>query len=158
MSYDLSQALANLGYPGFSHFRAGECFLMPEQVVVAMLSSDDVDVRTVEGLPWLLVTMPNLDWNVLTATSVDQGWQNRLGFVAGVAADLSVRMGQPVPAAFLRQQEENLVPFRTEEETTLCRDSMTQVERRWLRDHRTSAARRWHILSGLAPEHLVHVD
>jgi len=157
-THDLAHALAELGYPGFSHLRTKRNFLTPEQVVIETLSSGEVEVRILEALPWLLVRFPDLEWDLLTATALAHGWQNRLGYIASIAAELAERIGQPARAAALRRSEAVIEPFRSEREETLCHESMTQTERNWLREHRPAAARRWRILSDLAPEHIVHVD
>jgi len=41
-------------------------------------------------------------------------------------------------------------------ENTLCKESMTQAERNWLRTHRSQAAEHWNLLTDLTVEHLDH--
>ena len=42
-------------------------------------------------------------------------------------------------------------------EDTLCHDSMTSAERRWLHDNRTPEARHWNLLTDLNVDHLSYV-
>ena len=39
-------------------------------------------------------------------------------------------------------------------EDTLCRESMSEVERNWLAENRSPYAKRWNLLTGLAAEQL----
>jgi hypothetical protein len=43
-------------------------------------------------------------------------------------------------------------------EDTLCHESMTEAERRWLRERRPEEARHWNLLTGLVPEHLSYAS
>jgi hypothetical protein len=45
---------------------------------------------------------------------------------------------------------------RLAREDTLCRESMTQAERKWLRKHQTKAAAHWNLLTDLTAEQLDH--
>jgi hypothetical protein len=56
----------------------------------------------------------------------------------------------------LRDQEAALERSRLAREETLCHDSLTQAERRWLRSNRSEEARHWNLLTDLSPEHLSH--
>jgi hypothetical protein len=50
-----------------------------------------------------------------------------------------------------------LEPSRLVKEDTLCRESMTQAERVWLREHRPKSAEHWNLLTDLSVEQLDHV-
>jgi len=50
--------------------------------------------------------------------------------------------------------ERRLERSRLVREDTLCQESMTQAEQRWLRDRRSAQAQHWNLLTGLLPEHL----
>lgn len=150
------EALAELGYAGFSHRRTGLGAPAPEALLAEVLGSGCADARTLEALPWLLVRFRDLDWERLRARATAGGWQNRLGFITAVAAALARDMGLPDRAAALVAQEALLWPARHDRETTLCREAMTEAERRWLRERRPAAARRWHMLSDLTPEQITH--
>ena len=151
-------ALANLGYPGFSHRRTGEASAPPQYLLTIILSSDDVDARTLEALPWLLVRFARLNWEPVIETAVAQGWQNRLGFVFSVAVELAKRMGcDDGLKAALRAGLAQLEACRTDGEDDFCYGSMTEAQRAWLREHRPAAARHWHVLTNLEASH-VHTD
>ncbi len=61
---DATAALGALGYPGFAYLR-DKRRVTPANLVLGVLRSADVDARVVEGMPWLLVTYPDLDWRWL---------------------------------------------------------------------------------------------
>jgi hypothetical protein len=50
-----------------------------------------------------------------------------------------------------------LEPSRLASEDTLCRESMTQTERKWLRAHLSKSARHWNLLTDLTVEQLDHL-
>jgi hypothetical protein len=150
-------ALARLGYPGFAHRRSDEPAPAPVQLLTEILSSGDVDARTLEALPWLLVRFTDVDWKVLVAAAVAQGWQNRLGYMTSCAAKLAADMRLPERAADLHNKAVSLLPFLKDQEDTLCHESMTQAERRWLADHTPPEARQWNLLTDLVPEY-AHVS
>lgn len=146
-------ALANLGYPGFSHRRNNLHVFAPSQLVTEILSSNNVDARTLEALAWILVQFPDLDWEEIVKTAVLQGWQNRLGYMTTCASTLAVYMKQPERAADLHKKSLGLMRFLRKQEDTLCHESMTQVERRWLIVHCPPEARQWNLLTDLVPEY-----
>jgi hypothetical protein len=45
---------------------------------------------------------------------------------------------------------------RLSEEDTLCHDSMTEAERKGVREHRSAAAAHWNLLTDMRVEHLSH--
>jgi hypothetical protein len=47
---------------------------------------------------------------------------------------------------------------RLAREDTSCHDSMTQVERTWLREHRSPAAAYWNLLTDIKGEHLAYAS
>ncbi len=64
------------------------------------------------------------------------------------------RYGEGAKAALLGRREAELEQSRLEREDTLCHDSLTEPERRWLRERRSEDAKRWGLLADLSPEHL----
>jgi len=80
--------------------------------------------------------------------------QNRLGFVTSVARRLAEMNGEGAKAALLGRREAELEQSRLEREDTLCHDSLTESEKRWLRERRSEEAKRWGLLVYLSPEHL----
>lgn len=69
--------------------------------------------------------------------------QNRLGFVTDVARRMAEKHGEGEKAGLLAEREAELERSRLAREYTLCHDSLTETERRWLREHRTAEAEHW---------------
>ena len=152
----LANALGALGYPGFTHFKRGPR-VNPAQLLLTALRMPDLEPRLAEALPWVVWRHPDLDWTRLVAQVKLHDLQNRLGFVVSVARQVAERQEQTATAATLAAVERKLEPSRLAREDTLCRESMTQAERRWLRQRRPAQAKHWNLLTGLVPEHLSYV-
>jgi hypothetical protein len=75
--------------------------------------------------------------------------QNRLGFLVALGRRLAEMRGDPSAAGSLRAVEESLNRSRLVREDTLCQDSLSAAERRWLRKARPAAARHWNLLTDL---------
>jgi transcriptional regulator with XRE-family HTH domain len=153
----LSRDLAALGYPGFSYLNAGPTVRRnPALVLFDALNQPDLDMRVVEGLPWLACTFAELDWSWLISNAKLHDRQNRLGFTVSLARELAIRGNRTEPAATLAAAEDLLRASLLAREDTLCHDSVTQAEREWLRLHRSAQARDWNILSDLTVDQLSH--
>jgi transcriptional regulator with XRE-family HTH domain len=154
---DLAGELAALGYPGFSYVRAhGK--RNPAEVLLLALARKDLDPRVTEALPWLLLRYPEVDWRWITRQAKLHDLQNRLGFVTNLArrlAESQERYREVVP--ILAEREAALEPARLQREDTLCRESMTEPERKWLRAERPPEAVHWNLLTGIAPHQLRYV-
>ena len=151
----LAVDLASLGYPGFSYLKSrGK--KNPAEVLLSALSAKHLESRLVEALPWILLKYPNLDRQSLVSAAKLRDLQNRLGFVTNLARRVAEKRGESGTAQLLRKQEEDLESSRLFLEDTLCNDSLTHAERRWLEKHRPAAARYWRVLSDLSPDHLSH--
>ena len=154
----LAADLAALGYPGFSHLklerRRRRSRKNPAEVVASALQSSELDSRLTEALPWVLLRFPELNWQWLISAAKLNDLQNRLGFVTNVARRLAERRGESETAALLAQQESVLERSRLAREDTLCHESLTQAERRWVSDHRSPEAKHWGLLTDLSSEHL----
>lgn len=150
----LALELASLGYPGFSHLRPGRKSKNPAEVLLSALSAGELDSRLVEALPWVLLNYPELDWQWMMNAAKAHDLQNRLGFVISVARRLAEMRGELEKAALLARREAELEQSRLDREDTLCHDSLTESERRWLRARRSEEAKRWGLLADLSPEHL----
>jgi transcriptional regulator with XRE-family HTH domain len=153
-SAKLARQLSNLGYPGFAHLRS-RSKANPASVLLEALLQQDLEVRLSEALPWVLLRYPELDWPWLVRHLKVHDAQNRLGFLLTLAKD--VAQSQPAFAsAFgkLSVVEQELERARLVAENTLCRESMPEAERRWLREHRSPAARHWNLLTSLNAEQL----
>ena len=152
-SSDVAQSLAALGYEPLGYLRARRP-LNPAEVLLRALGHADLEARVAEGLPWVLLRYPDLDWRWLVREARLADLQNRLGFLVCLARQLAERHHHEPLAALLRQRETELERSRLAHEDTFCRASMTEAERRWLRTARPPEAAHWNLLTGLCAEHL----
>jgi transcriptional regulator with XRE-family HTH domain len=140
--------LGALGYEPFGYLRGRA--LNPTAVLLFALRQKELPSRVVEALPWLALRFAdsNREWLVERAKLHDV--QNRLAYVVTLASELADLRR----AARLRELVRRLERSRLAREDTLCHDSMTEAERRWLRRHRPPQARHWSLLTDLKREHL----
>jgi transcriptional regulator with XRE-family HTH domain len=151
---DLVVELAALGYPRFSHVRAhGK--RNPAEVLLVALTRSDLDPRVTEGLPWLLLRYPEMDWRWVIKQAKLHDLQNRLGYVTDLARRFAESQ-EPYReiAPILAQREAALSHARLQREDTLCRESMTEAERNWLRAERPPEAAHWNLLTSMVPQQL----
>jgi DNA-binding XRE family transcriptional regulator len=150
----LQRKLASLGYPGFGHVRS-KAMSNPAEVVLNAVVKRDLDVRLVEALPWVLCTYTDLNWEWLRDRAKLNNTQNRLGYLVHLA-EQTARAFQERQGAVqvLSRWESELEEARLAREGTLCRDSMPERERTWLRLHRSEVAAHWSLLTGLTAEQL----
>jgi len=155
----LAADLADLGYPGFAHLRRKrQRRKNPADVLLTGLHANDRDARVVEAFPWLVLAFPDMNWKDLTRTAKIYDLQNRLGYIVSVARLVAEDRGEAEKTAKLRSYEETLAHSRLMREDTLCNESMTNPERRWLAVNRPDEARKWNLLAGLLTRHLNHYD
>lgn len=76
--------------------------------------------------------------------------------VRGLARRLAELRGGRELADLLARQELALERSRLMREVTLCHESLTHAERRWLRKNRPAEAKHWRLLTDLTPEQLDH--
>lgn len=152
-SAKVAVSLAALGYEPLGYLR-GRRRLNPAEVLLRALGHPDLESRVAEGLPWVLLQYPDLDWEWLVREARLADVQNRLGFVVTLARELAERRHDEALADALRQRETELDRSRLAREDTFCHASMTQAERRWLRAERPPEATHWNLLTGLRAEHL----
>jgi transcriptional regulator with XRE-family HTH domain len=150
---DLAAELAMIGYPGFSHIKPTR-LKNPAEVLMSALRSDKLDARIVEALPWLMLQISELNWKKLVRAAKVTDLQNRLGFVLSLARKTAERMGEQKKAESLKSKEKSLADSRLLKEDTLCSDSLTEAEIKWIRQNRTKDAEFWNVLSDLKVEHL----
>jgi hypothetical protein len=74
--------------------------------------------------------------------------QNRLGFLVTLARQLAEQRDNAEAVARLTRAEQALEYSRLQREDAF-RVSMTEAERRWLREHRSPEATRWNVLTNL---------
>lgn len=154
----LARQLSSLGYPGFAHLRP-HSKVNPAGVVLEALLQKDLEVRLSEALPWVLLKYPDLDWPWLVNHSKLHDAQNRLGFLVAMARKLAATQTATqteCQSAYekLSAAEQQLERARLAREDTLCRESMPEAERRWLRENRSSVARHWNLLTSLSADQL----
>jgi hypothetical protein len=130
----------------------------PAEILLTALSAEDLESRLVEALPWLAAKYADLDWKETIKIAKINDLQNRLGFVVNVARRLTERLGNTEKANALRRAEEMLAFSRLYREDTLCRASMTEAERKWLKANRSAEAKFWRLLTDLSPEHLDYAE
>jgi transcriptional regulator with XRE-family HTH domain len=156
----LRSELAGLGYPGFAHVR-GRVRHNPAEVLLNALNKSELDTRVAEGLPWLAFTYADLDWDWAVQNAKLHDLQNRLGFVTTLACQFGASQASRQPAdehrsQRLREYAAVLDRSRLAKEDTLCHDSLTEAERKWLRGNRPPEAAHWNLLTDMKAENLPH--
>lgn len=155
---EIQKRLSSLGYPGFEHLRAAQAS-NPAEVVLSAVLNRDLDTRFVEALPWVLKTYTDLNWEWLRDRTKLQNAQNRLGYLVHLAAETARAMPQQdTLVEVLSRWESQLEDARLASEGTLCRDSMQEPERKWLRANRPSAAAHWGLLTSITAEQLPYAS
>jgi transcriptional regulator with XRE-family HTH domain len=150
---ELKSDLGALGYPGFSYLR-GKPTRNPAQLLFYALNQPDVDTRVVEALPWLTYTYADMNWDWLVSNAKLHDRQNRMGFVVTLAGELAQKAGDSTRSKKLADRQALLERSRLAQEDTLCHDSMTKTERKWLRTNRPQEAKHWNLLTDLEVRHL----
>jgi transcriptional regulator with XRE-family HTH domain len=152
-SASVATALASLGYSGFRHLR-GHRKKNPAAVLLGALTAKDLEVRVVEGLPWLVAGYSDLDWEWAVREAKMRDVQNRLGFLVSLGRQVAEMRGDNLAAERLRRVEEALDRVRLVREDTLCQDFLSDAERNWLRQTRPPDARHWNLLTDLTSQGL----
>lgn len=152
-----SAALAALGYPGFSHLK-GARLKNPAEVLISVLSAGGLDARIVEALPWVVMNVSERNWKQVVAAAKIGDLQNLLGFVTSLARRVAEKRGERERAAVLKKREEALARSRLLKEDAFRSESLTETEKRWLRQNRTPEAQFWNVLSDLKAEHLSYAE
>ena len=155
--HDFTEDLAALGYPGFAYLRT-KVQKNPAGVLLDALNEPNLDARVAEGLPWLALTYADMDWDWLVRNVKIRDRQNRLGFAVSLASEVAESKNDSERARKLRQRLQVLESARLAREDTFCHDSMTQVEREWLREHRSRVAAHWNLLTDMKGEHLAYAS
>jgi transcriptional regulator with XRE-family HTH domain len=146
---ELQRQIASLGYPGFEHVRF-KAVSNPVEVVLNALVKPDLDTRLVEALPWVLSAYTDLNWEWLRDRAKWNNAQNRLGYLVHLAEQTARAWpGRQGAVQVLSRWEQELEEARLAREGTLCRDSMPESERTWLRSNRPEAAVHWSLLTSL---------
>jgi hypothetical protein len=125
-------------------------------VLLTALAQPELEARTVEALPWLLLRYWDLDPAWLVREAKLRDLQNRLGFVVSLAREVAACEGDGPRRAALQALEAALDRSRLAREDTLGRADLPEAERRWLRTHRSARARHWNLLTDWTAERLRH--
>lgn len=141
----LARELAALGYPGYAHLPKTRK-VNPAEFLVTALSQRNLEARTAEGLPWVVLRYPEMDFDWLVSQARTKLLQNRLGFTVTLARQVSGNDD-------LLVREKALEDSKLAKEDSFCRE-LSAPEQRWLREHSSEQARRWNLLSDLRPETL----
>ncbi len=123
--HDFAAELSALGYQRFSYLKR----MMrrnPAEVLLGALNEPDLDARVAEGLPWLVMTYVDMDWDWLVRNAKVRDGQNRLGFTVSLVGDVAGGKNDMERARELRQYLEVLEGTRLACEDTFCHNSMTQ--------------------------------
>jgi len=155
--HNLTADLAALGYPGFAYLRTN-VKKNPAAVLLDALNQPDLDARVAEALPWLVLTYVDMDWDWLVRNTKVRDRQNRLGFAVSLAAEVAESKSENDRARKLQECLQLLERAQLAGEGTFCRDSMTQAERKRLREHRSAAAAHWNLLTDMKGEHLAEAS
>jgi transcriptional regulator with XRE-family HTH domain len=153
----LVEDLAKLDYPGFAYVRTRVKSKNPAEVLLTALAQVNLEGRVAEALPWLLLRYWQMDFTWLVGEAKKFDLQNRLGFVANLARQLSERGGEAERTQALASLESMLDSGRLAREDHFYRAPRNDRERQWLSQNRPEAARHWNLLSDLRPEHLQYV-
>ena len=119
------------------------------------LNEEELESRASQGLPWLALRYPEMDWDGLVDGVKLRDRQNRLGFVATLGEQLAARAGDVARKRKLGEYVAVLERSRLLREAALCHESLTETERRWLRENRPAEARHWNLLTDMKVDNLV---
>ena len=155
---ELQRRFAALGYPGFEHVRSGAA-TNPAEAVLNAVVKRDLDTRLVEAVPWVLSTYTDLDWDWLRDHARLRNAQNRLGYLVHLAGETSrTTPARESAVEVLSKWRMELEEARLAGEGTLCRDSMPEREKTWLRKNRPEAAVHWNLLTSLSADQLPYAQ
>lgn len=143
------RALAALGDDRFAERPRRRERRNPAEVVLRCLRAPDLDARVVEGVVRVLVAHVDLDWAWLVRHAKVDDLQNRLGFLVSLAAAVARREGFAQVETHLASAHAVLERSRLAVEGAF-RTSLTDAERRWLRQHRPPEAAHWNLLTNLS--------
>jgi DNA-binding XRE family transcriptional regulator len=139
----LAHQLANLGYPGYAHLRGGGRAVNPASFLLTALGQRNLEARTAEGLPWVVLRYPDMKNDFLVREARVRNLQNRLGFVVTLGRRAANRDD-------LEPLEQELADSKLQKEDSFCRE-LNQAEQKWLKEHRSTEAQEWNLLSDLTP-------
>jgi transcriptional regulator with XRE-family HTH domain len=150
----LASELGALGYPGYAHLSGR--LRNPAEFLHDALDRSDLDVRTTEGLPWVVLKYPHLDWPWLLREAKLRNRQNRLGFVVSLASKLAFQNGPMAVLSSLEPVLRELEDARLVKEDTLCQESWPPSRKQHVRALRSRLAAHWNLDTRLSEVDLAH--
>jgi hypothetical protein len=153
MNADLPPFLGSLGYPGFAYLGNPHDVMNPASLLLSALRHSNVPARVTEALPWILTRFADLDWGWLVDEAKRWNVQNRLGYLVSLALVLARRQDDSAAVSRLEGVERQLEDARLAKEDSLGR-TLTESERRYLREHRPPTAAHWNLLTSLRADDL----
>jgi transcriptional regulator with XRE-family HTH domain len=153
---ELAEELGAMVYPGFAYVKKVPT-RNPAEVLLDALDRPDLSTRVSEGLPWLPLRYPHMDWDWLTREVKLRNRQNRLGFVVGLARQLAERLPEHRESARdLEPVLEGLEEAKLVKPGTYCHDSWSDRYRQEMATRRSPLAQSWNLLTGVKVEDLEH--
>lgn len=127
------------------------------EVLFSALKKENLDSRIAEGLPWLVFTFPEMDWERLIKFAKIFDLQNQLGFVVSLAGQLAKKVNDKPKFGYLSKVEKSLNNSRLFIEAVLANKSITEAEKKYLKNNRPKEAKHWRVLSDLSINHLDYI-
>jgi transcriptional regulator with XRE-family HTH domain len=153
---DLADELGAMEYPGFAYVKKVPT-RNPAEVLLDALDRPDLNTRVSEGLPWLPLRYPHMDWDWLTREVKLRNRQNRLGFVVGLARQVAERLPEHRESARnLEPVLEGLEEAKLVKPGTYCHDSWSDRYRHEMATRRSPLAQNWNLFTGVRVEDLEH--
>jgi transcriptional regulator with XRE-family HTH domain len=150
----LASELGALGYPGYAHLSGH--LRNPAEFLLDALDHSDLDVRTTEGLPWVVLKYPYLDWSWLLKEVKQRNRQNRLGFVTSLANTMALQNDFEGVSDALKPVLKELEDARLVKEDTLCQESWPKSRKQHVRTLRSKLAAHWNLDTRLSEVDLEH--
>jgi transcriptional regulator with XRE-family HTH domain len=150
----LASELGALGYPGYAHLSGR--LRNPAEFLLDALDRSDLNARTTEGLPWIVLKYPHLDWAWLLREVKLRNRQNRLGFVASLANRIALQNGPVAVSNVLEPVLRKLEDARLAKEDTLCQESRLPSRKQHVRALRSRLAAHWNLDTRLSEMDLAH--
>jgi transcriptional regulator with XRE-family HTH domain len=151
---ELAADLGALEYPGFLYLRSEP--RNPAELLLDALDRPDLDVRVAEGLPWVPMRYPHLDWDWLTQEVKLRNRQNRLGFVVALSQKMAKRVSKAEAAQSLTPVLQKLDDARLAKVDTFCQDSWPPSQRAYAHEKRSKLAAHWNLDTRLSEVDLAH--
>jgi transcriptional regulator with XRE-family HTH domain len=150
----LAAELGALGYPGYAHLASS--LRNPAEFLLDALDRADLDVRTMEGLPWIVLRYPHLDWSWLLREVKLRNRQNRLGFIVSLVYKMALQNGPLTVLSSLNPVLSQLEDARLVKEDTLCQDSWPLSRKQHARETRSRLAAHWKLDTLITEADLTH--